>query len=72
MTQLLEQTLRRLQALPARDQDRIAAALQEELDRLSPVPEPKDERTPGLGEGRFEVPDDFTAPLPDAFWLGKG
>lgn len=27
-------------------------------------------RVPGLGKGRWQVADDFDAPLPEEFWLG--
>lgn len=28
-------------------------------------------RVPGLGKGKWQVSDDFDAPLPDEFWLGR-
>ena len=28
-------------------------------------------RTLGLNEGQGRISDDFTAPLPDSFWLGE-
>jgi hypothetical protein len=29
------------------------------------------ERVFGLGKGKWQVSDDFDAPLPDEFWLGR-
>jgi hypothetical protein len=28
-------------------------------------------RVPGLGKGKWQMADDFDAPLPDEFWLGR-
>lgn len=28
-------------------------------------------RVSGLGKGKWQVADDFDAPLPDEFWLGR-
>ena len=28
-------------------------------------------RVSGLGKGKWQVSDDFDAPLPDEFWLGR-
>lgn len=71
MTQLLQQTVERLRALPEEEQNRIALALQKQLDRIAGKRGQRRKRVAGLGEGTFEVPDDFTAPLSDDFWLGK-
>lgn len=30
-----------------------------------------DPRVSGLGKGMWQVADDFDAPLPDEFWLGR-
>ena len=38
------------------------------LVRLVPV---KTKRVAGLHEGAMIMSDDFTAPLPDSFWLGE-
>ena len=32
---------------------------------------PQQKRIAGLGQGKWWVADDFDAPLPDEFWLGK-
>lgn len=32
---------------------------------------PAKPRIAGLGQGKWWVADDFDAPLPDEFWLGK-
>lgn len=72
MTQLLEQTVERLRALPEEEQNRIAIELQKELDRIASEAGQKSKRIAGLGKGTFDVPDDFTAPLPDDLWLGTG
>jgi antitoxin (DNA-binding transcriptional repressor) of toxin-antitoxin stability system len=40
--------------------------------RLVPVPEPTPgPRVLGLHAGSWTMADDFDAPLPDSFWLGK-
>jgi antitoxin (DNA-binding transcriptional repressor) of toxin-antitoxin stability system len=39
--------------------------------RLGPPPLPGQPRTPGLHPGAFQPAQDFDAPLPDEFWLGK-
>ncbi|MEL7396239.1 MAG: prevent-host-death protein [Pseudomonadota bacterium] len=71
MTQLLEKTVQRLQALPEDVQNALAAELQEMIDQLAADRPAKAKRTPGLGKGRFTVPADFTDPLPESFWLGQ-
>ena len=73
MTQQLEQVITRLQdlaRLPEREQKRIATRLQAELDKITANARPYSKRIAGLGEGTFEIPDDFDEPLPDEFWLG--
>ena len=74
MTRQLEKVitrLRRLARLPETEQERIAARLQAELDMIATEVRPQGKRVAGLGEGTFEIPDDFDEPLPEAFWLGQ-
>ena len=74
MTQQLEKViiqLKNLARLPEREQDRIAARLKAELDKIAIESRPQGKRIAGLGEGTFEIPDDFDEPLPDEFWLGE-
>ncbi len=73
MTQQLEKVITQLKdlaRLPEREQDRIAMRLKAELDRIETESRPQSKRVAGLGEGTFEIPDDFDEPLPDEFWLG--
>ena len=73
MTQQLEKVITRLKdlaRLPEREQDRIAARLKAELDKITAKTPSQGKRIAGLGEGTFEIPDDFDEPLPDEFWLG--
>jgi antitoxin (DNA-binding transcriptional repressor) of toxin-antitoxin stability system len=39
--------------------------------RISPILNQAALRTPDLHPGAFQPSDDFDAPLPDEFWLGK-
>ena len=41
--------------------------------KLVPLAEPQSQgpRILGLHEGMWTISDDFDAPLPDSFWLGK-
>ena len=73
MNQELEKVITRLYdlaCLPVDEQERIAVSLQTELDKLTSIVRPNGKREAGLGEGTFDIPEDFDAPLPDAFWLG--
>lgn len=38
------------------------------VENASPAEGP---RISGLGKGQWQVADDFDAPLPDEFWLGR-
>ena len=74
MTQQLEKVITQLKdlaRLPEREQDRIAARLKVELDKITIKARSQGKRVAGLGEGTFEIPDDFDEPLPDEFWLGN-
>ena len=39
--------------------------------QVVPVPEPGGQKIAPLHPGAIEASDDFDAPLPDNFWLGK-
>ncbi len=41
------------------------------LARLEPIAVNKKKRIAGLNRGMILTDDDFDAPLPDEFWLGK-
>jgi hypothetical protein len=45
--------------------------LQAEMSVIGDTTGPERLRTPGLGAGAWQVADDFDAPLPDSFWLGR-
>ena len=51
----------------------IASYLQQlAMREAQPAPqEPSALRTPGLHAGKYWIAEDFDAPLPDSFWLGK-
>lgn len=55
--------------LPAAEKRLLLSWLTLEVEMEAPmeVPEP---RVPGLGAGKWQVSEDFDAPLPDEFWLG--
>lgn len=56
--------LSRLLRRVAAGEEIVIARSGKPVARLTPVKEPE-RRTFGIDEGRFEVPDDFNAPLPD-------
>jgi prevent-host-death family protein len=56
--------LSRLLRRVAAGEEIVIARSGKPVARLTPVKEPEP-RTFGIDEGRFEVPDDFNAPLPD-------
>jgi prevent-host-death family protein len=56
--------LSRLLRRVAAGEEIVIARSGKPVARLTPVQEPE-RRTFGIDEGRFEVPDDFNAPLPD-------
>ena len=60
--------LSELAALAMNGTDVILADGETPLVRLVPV---KRQRTAGLHEGEMVMSDDFTAPLPDEFWVGQ-
>lgn len=51
--------------------DIIIAEAGTPLVRLVPIVQPNQPRVAGLSEGAATISDDFDAPLPDAFWIGK-
>lgn len=55
--------------LPASDKESLLAWLKAELDLDKNAV--SGQRIPGLGQGVWSVAEDFDAPLPDEFWLGK-
>ena len=56
--------------LPSADKHSLMGWLMKELS-LEKTGDPEGPRVPGLGEGKWQVSDDFDAPLPDEFWLGR-
>ena len=82
MTQLLQKAIKalsNLDDLPEEEQNAIASQIIKVLGLNKSVQndygdtmdtKPKG-RTPGLGKGDIVIADNFDAPLPDSFWLGK-
>lgn len=56
--------------LPSAEKHSLLSWLTTELSAESgqPVEGP---RISGIGKGKWQVADDFDAPLPDEFWLGR-
>ena len=56
--------------LPPAEKRSLLSWLTTELsaENSSPMEGP---RVSGLGKGKWQVADDFDAPLPDEFWLGR-
>ena len=56
--------------LPSAEKRSLLSWLTTELsvENCTPVEGP---RISGLGKGKWQVADDFDAPLPDEFWLGR-
>ena len=60
--------------LPLEQQEKLLAFLQSRLARnrdSSDEPIASTLRRPGLHSGAWDVAEDFDAPLPDDFWLGR-
>ena len=62
--------LRRQAAAQGSDLPALVQRLAEREAEAGDVPIPA--RIPGLHAGQYEVSDDFDAPLPESFWLGRG
>ena len=56
--------------LPAAEKRSLLSWLTTELSVENSTPA-EGPRVPGLGKGKWQVADDFDAPLPDEFWLGR-
>lgn len=56
--------------LPAAEKRLLLSWLKLEVETDAP-PEINKPRVPGLGAGQWQVSEDFDAPLPDEFWLGR-
>ena len=56
--------------LPAAEKRSLMSWLKTELSIESQA-NAEGPRVSGLGEGKWQVSDDFDAPLPDEFWLGR-
>ncbi len=56
--------------LPAAEKRSLLSWLKAELSVESHA-DTEGPRVSGLGKGQWQVADDFDAPLPDEFWLGR-
>jgi antitoxin (DNA-binding transcriptional repressor) of toxin-antitoxin stability system len=64
-------TLSQLVPLLTADVEIILTKDNKPFARLTALSEEPRTRVPGLHPGAFSESDDFNAPLPDDFWLGK-
>lgn len=67
----VEKQLAELLEIVAHDGEIVIAQNGKPLARLEPVPRTKKKRVAGLNRGTIWTSEDFDAPLPDDFWLGK-
>ena len=67
----VEKQLAELLEIVAQDGEIVIAQNGKPLARLEPVPKVKKKRIAGLNRGTIWTSEDFDAPLPDDFWLGK-
>ncbi|MFN0078928.1 MAG: hypothetical protein ACKVY0_20905 [Prosthecobacter sp.] len=56
--------------LPAAEKRSLLSWLKAELS-VENQANAEGSRVSGLGKGKWQVADDFDAPLPDEFWLGR-
>lgn len=68
MTQVLEKAYTKLTQAPKEEQERIAALILAELEKMEDNAPPKKRRIAGLHRGMSKMSEDFAAPLPDDFW----
>lgn len=67
----VEKQLAELLEIVANDGEIVIAQNGQPLARLEPVQRTKKKRVAGLNRGTIWTSEDFDAPLPDDFWLGK-
>lgn len=67
----VEKQLAELLEIVAQDGEIVIAQNGKPLARLEPVSRTKKKRVAGLNRGTIWTSEDFDAPLPDDFWLGK-
>ena len=67
----VEKQLAELLEIVANDGEIVIAQNGQPLARLEPVQRTKKKRVAGLNRGTICTSEDFDAPLPDDFWLGK-
>lgn len=65
-------SLAELVDLASREAGVVLTQAGEPVARVVPWPEPQFRRVAPLHPGAMEVSEDFDAPLPDEFWLGRG
>lgn len=66
-----DQLLEAIQQLSDEQKQALNEYLVESGALSTEVMTPKKQRTLGLHPGAFQPSEDFNAPLPDEFWLGK-
>lgn len=67
----IEKQLADLLAIVENGNEIVIAQNGRPVARLKPVMPKKKRRVAGLNRGMIWTSDDFDAPLPDEFWLGK-
>ena len=68
----IEKQLSDLLAIVQHGDEIVIAQNGKPLARLEPLtPPPRNKRIAGLNRGMIWTSEDFDAPLPDEFWLGK-
>lgn len=67
----IEKQLSDLLAIVAKGNGIVITQNGKPLARLEPVAPTKKKRIAGLNRGMIQTSEDFDAPLPDEFWLGK-